>query len=128
MTIEEAKQIRLMRAGLCGESYPWLILPCRLSKLDNSIRIYVIVYNREDTELNPTNMKWADLFLRRYEEIPGRIHNRLFYTNRWSELISVCVDSDQWQAWYPDELFRYNCKNLVEDPTRVRGFIEIPEE
>lgn len=122
MTLEQAIEARKARRG--PEGYPWLVLPCRI--LSDGRRNYVIVYNTQADGLG--DMDWEDLNLERGEHIPPKVHRAGWYCSFWENLVAKCKDSNYWQAWTLDELYRFNCQDLVNDPDVPRGLITNDKE
>lgn len=124
MTLEQAIEARKAKRGPDG-SYTWLILPCRI--LSDGRRNYVIVYNTQQDDLG--EMDWEDLNLARGEQPPlYKIHDQGWYCSSWQNLVVKCKDSNYWQAWTLDQLYQFNCQDLVNDPAVPRGLIVNREE
>lgn len=119
MKLEDAIQVRNNKAGLYAE-YPWLILPCRIRKFDGK-RNYVIVYNTFHEDLE--EMRWEDLNLSQGAEIPERILSSRFYQSDWTNLLDKCKLSLYWEAWSLNELYHFNCQDLINAPDTDRGLI-----
>ena len=119
MTLKQAIEARKLKRGPDG-SYPWLVLPCRI--LADGRRNYVIVYNTQEDDLG--EMDWEDLNMARGARPPeSRILPHGWYCSHWRDLIAKCKDSNYWQAWTLDELYRFNCQDLINDPDAPRGLI-----
>ena len=124
MRLKQAIEARKLKRGPDG-SYHWLVLPCRI--LSDGRRNYVIVYNTQEDDLG--DMDWEDLNLERGEQLPLRkLHDHGWYCSFWNNLIAKCKDSNYWQAWTLDELYRFNCQDLINDPDVPRGLITNDKE
>lgn len=123
MTLEQAIKARQAKRGPDGR-YPWLVLPCRILK--DGRRNYVIVYNTQTADLG--DMDWEDLNLNRGAHIPPIVRDFGWYCSSWENLVAKCKDSNYWQAWTLDELYRFNCQDLVNDPDVPRGLITNDKE